>query len=37
MTPSCVALIADLCEKYSISCDRAHIVGHGELMPTSAA
>ncbi|MBR3721986.1 MAG: N-acetylmuramoyl-L-alanine amidase [Selenomonadaceae bacterium] len=32
---SCAALIADLCEKYSISCDRAHIVGHGELMPTA--
>ena len=32
---SCSALIADLCEKYNISCDRAHIVGHGELMPTA--
>ena len=32
---SCAALIADLCERYSISCDRTHIVGHGELMPTA--
>jgi len=32
---SCAALIADLCEKYNISCDRTHIVGHGELMPTA--
>jgi len=32
---SCSALIADLCEKYNISCDREHIVGHGELMPTA--
>ena len=32
---SCAALIADLCERYNISCDRARIVGHGELMPTA--
>ena len=32
---SCAALIADLCERYSISCGREHIVGHGELMPTA--
>lgn len=28
-------LIAYLCDKYGIPIDRDHIVGHGELMPTS--
>lgn len=27
-------LIANICEDYGIPTDRAHIVGHGELMPT---
>ena len=31
----CAALIADLCEDYDIPTDRDHVVGHGELMPTS--
>lgn len=31
----CGALIADICERYGIPIDRDHIVGHGELMPTS--
>ena len=31
----CGALVADICDRYGIPIDRAHIVGHGELMPTS--
>ena len=30
----CGALVADICERYGIPFDRAHIVGHGELMST---
>ena len=30
----CAMLIADICERYGISIDRNHIVGHGELMST---
>lgn len=30
----CAMLIADICERYGISIDRNHIVGHGELMAT---
>ena len=30
----CGALIADICQRYSIPIDRHHIVGHGELMST---
>jgi len=32
---SCAKLIADICDRYGISIDRDHIVGHGELMATS--
>ena len=31
----CGALVADICDRYSIPIDRAHIVGHGELMATT--
>jgi len=31
----CGALVADICDRYGIPIDRDHIVGHGELMPTS--
>ena len=31
----CGALVADICDRYGIPIDRAHIVGHGELMATS--
>ena len=30
----CAMLVAYLCEKYGITIDREHIVGHGELMAT---
>ena len=32
---SCAKLIADICDRYGISIDRDHIVGHGELMSTT--
>ncbi len=32
---NCAELIADICTRYGIPIDRAHIVGHGELMSTS--
>lgn len=32
---SAAMLIANLCHDYNIPTDRKHIVGHGELMPTS--
>ena len=32
---SCKALIKDICGRYGIIPDRAHIVGHGELMSTA--
>lgn len=32
---SCAKLLADICDRYGISIDRDHIVGHGELMATS--
>lgn len=30
----CAMLVADICDRYGIPFDRAHIVGHGELMAT---
>lgn len=32
---NCAELIADICTRYGIPIDQAHIVGHGELMATS--
>lgn len=32
---NCAELVADICTRYGIPIDRAHIVGHGELMATS--
>ena len=31
---ACAELVRDLCKDYRVPCDRAHIVGHCDLMPT---
>lgn len=31
---TCAELVADLCSDYNIPCDRSHVVGHCDLMPT---